>query len=107
MKLSEHPPTTIIISVLANGATHPEKTVASGAISLSRFVNKVKVGLAYTSLLQTMRIDAGSQNGTSQAKTKRIYNITVRLYESIGVEVGPNLDNMESMKKAIGQKEVV
>jgi hypothetical protein len=85
------------VSVLANGATHPEKTVASGAISLSRFVNKVKVGLAYTSILQTMRIDAGSQNGTSQAKTKRIYNITVRLYESIGVEVGPNLDNMESI----------
>ena len=85
------------VSVLANGSTHPEKTVASGAISLSRFVNKVKVGLAYTSLLQTMRIDAGSQNGTSQAKTKRIYNITVRLYESIGVEVGPDLNNMEAI----------
>jgi hypothetical protein len=85
------------VSVLANGATHPERTVASGAISLARFVNKVKVGLPYTSILQTMRIDAGSQNGTSQAKTKRIYNITVRLYESIGVEVGPNLDNMESI----------
>ena len=42
-----------------------------------------------------MRIDAGSQNGTSQSKTKRIYDITVRLYESIGVEVGPDLDNME------------
>jgi len=85
------------VSVLANGATHPEKTVASGAISLSRFVNKVKVGLAYTSLLQTMRIDAGAQNGTSQAKTKRIYNITVRLYESVGVEVGPDLNNMETI----------
>ena len=85
------------VSVLANGATHPEKTVASGAISLSRFVNKVKVGLAYTSLLQTMRIDAGSQNGTSQAKTKRIYNITVRLYESVGVEVGSDLNNMETI----------
>jgi hypothetical protein len=44
-----------------------------------------------------MRIDAGSQNGTSQAKTKRIYNITVRLYESIGVEVGPDLNNMEAI----------
>jgi hypothetical protein len=85
------------VSVLANGATHPNKTVASGAISLARFVNKVKVGLAYTSILQTMRLDAGSQNGTSQAKTKRIYNITVRLYESVGVEVGPDLDNMETI----------
>lgn len=85
------------VSVLANGATHPDRTVASGAISLSRFVNKVKVGLPYTSILQTMRIDAGAQNGTSQAKTKRIYNITVRLYESVGVEVGPDLDNMETI----------
>ena len=42
-----------------------------------------------------MRLDAGSQNGTSQGKTKRIYEITVRLYESVGVEVGPNLSDME------------
>jgi len=42
-----------------------------------------------------MRLDAGSQNGTSQGKTKRIYEITIRLFESIGVEVGETLDNME------------
>ena len=85
------------VSVLANGSTHPDRTVTAGSITLARSSTKVKVGLKYTSLLQTMRIDAGSQNGTSQAKTKRIYNITVRLYESIGVEVGPDLNNMESI----------
>jgi hypothetical protein len=85
------------VSVLANGSTHPDRTVSSGSITLARSSTKVKVGLPYTSLLQTMRIDAGSQNGTSQAKTKRIYNITVRLFESIGVEVGPNLSNMEAI----------
>ena len=42
-----------------------------------------------------MRLDAGSQNGTSQGKTKRIYEITIRLFESIGVEVGESLANME------------
>lgn len=83
------------VSVLADGSTHPDKTVSSGEITLDRSSTKVKVGLAYTSLLQTMRIDAGSQNGTSQSKTKRIYEITARLYESIGVEIGPDLDNME------------
>ena len=85
------------VSVLANGSTHPDRTVSGGSITLARSSTKVKVGLPYTSILQTMRIDAGSQNGTSQAKTKRIYNITVRLYESIGVEVGPNLSNMETI----------
>ena len=83
------------VSILANGATHPDKTVSSGSITLDRSSTSVKVGLAYTSLLQTMRLNAGSQNGTSQGKTKRIYDITVRMFETIGVEVGPDLNNLE------------
>ena len=83
------------VSILADGSTHPDKTVSSGSITLDRNVTKAKVGLGYTSLLQTMRLDAGSQDGTSQGKTKRIFDIAIRLYESIGVEVGPDLTNME------------
>ena len=83
------------VSILADGATHPTKVVSSGAISLNRAAKKVKVGLKFDSVLQTMRIDAGSQNGTSQGKTKRIYEVTVRLFETVGVEVGPDLNNME------------
>ena len=84
-----------VVAILADGSTHPNKTVASGAINLDRSAKNVKVGLAFTSLLQTMRLDAGSQDGTSQGKTKRIYDITVRMYETIGIEVGPNLSDME------------
>jgi len=84
-----------VVSVLADGATHPNETVSSGAITLDRSAKSVKVGLAFTSLLQTMRLDAGSQDGTSQGKTKRIYDITVRMFETIGIEVGPNLNDME------------
>ena len=84
-----------VVSILADGATHPNKTVSSGAITLDRVSKNVKVGLAFTSLLQTMRIDAGSQDGTSQGKTKRIYDITVRMFETIGIEVGPDLSEME------------
>jgi len=83
------------VAVLADGATHPNKTVSSGSITLDRSSEKVKVGLPYTSLLQTMRLDAGSQDGTSQGRTKRIFDVTIRIYESIGVEVGPDLNNME------------
>jgi hypothetical protein len=83
------------VSILADGATHPDKTVSSGSVTLDRSSTNVKIGLAYTSLLQTMRLNAGSQNGTSQGKTKRIYDITVRMFETIGVEVGPNLNDME------------
>jgi hypothetical protein len=84
-----------VVSILADGATHPDRTVTSGSITLDRSAKNVKIGLNYISLLQTMRLDAGSQDGTSQAKTKRIYDITVRMFETIGVEVGPNLSDME------------
>ena len=84
-----------VVAILADGATHPNKTVSSGSVTLDRSAKNVKIGLAYTSLLQTMRLNAGSQNGTSQGKTKRIYDITVRMFETIGVEVGPDLSNME------------
>jgi hypothetical protein len=84
-----------VVAILADGSTHPNKTVSSGAITLDRSAKNVKVGLAFTSLLQTMRLDAGSQDGTSQGKTKRIYDITVRMFETIGIEVGPNLNDME------------
>ena len=83
------------VSILVDGATHPTKVVASNSITLDRFGTDVKVGLQYTSILKTMRIDAGSQDGTSQGKTKRIYEVTARLFETVGVEVGPDLDNME------------
>ena len=83
------------VSILVDGATHPTKVVASNQITLDRFGTDVKVGLSYTSILKTMRIDAGSQDGTSQGKTKRIYEVTARLFETVGVEVGPDLDNME------------
>jgi hypothetical protein len=84
-----------VVAILADGATHPNKTVSSGSVTLDRSSKSVKIGLAYTSLLQTMRLNAGSQNGTSQGKTKRIYDITVRMFETIGVEVGPDLNNLE------------
>ena len=83
------------VSILVDGATHPTKVVASNQITLDRFGTDVKVGLSYTSILKTMRIDAGSQDGTSQGKTKRIYEVTARLFETVGVEVGPDLNNME------------
>ena len=77
------------VSVIANGAAHADKVVSSGSITLDRSTTDAHVGLAYTSRLQTMRIDAGGTEGTSQGKTKRIRDVTLRLYRSLGAKVGP------------------
>jgi hypothetical protein len=85
------------VSILADGGTHATKKVSSGAITLDRSSKKVKVGLAYNSILQTMRLEggAGQYEGTAQSKTKRISKVTLRLFETVGAKVGSSLTNLE------------
>jgi hypothetical protein len=85
------------VSILADGATHATKTVSSGAITLDRACTKACVGLAYDSILQTMRVEGGAAEGTSQGKTKRISKVVLRLFETVGVKVGPSLTNLETI----------
>ena len=76
------------VTILADGAAHADKTVSSGAVTLDRSASKVHVGLGYTSTLRTMRIEGGSVDGVSQGKVKRIHDVTVRLYQTVGAKVG-------------------
>lgn len=76
------------VSVLANGAVHPDVTVSSGAIGLTFESTTAAIGYGYTSTMQTLRLEAGSVDGTSQGKPKRIHAITVRLHQTVGIEIG-------------------
>lgn len=107
------------LNVLANGASHPDKAVSNGGISLDFAATTAAVGYGYTSALQTLRVESGSVDGTSQGKPKRIHAITLRLFETVGIEVGnsateldriPFRDSSMAMDEAIplftGDKEI-
>jgi hypothetical protein len=83
------------VSSLVNGATHPDKTVTDGAITLDVNATNAAIGLNYTSRMQTLRLESGSQDGTSQGKPKRIHAITLRLHETVGVEVGSSTTDVD------------
>ena len=83
------------VSILGDGSVHPDKTVSSGAVTLERYVTKAHAGLSYNSTLRTLRVDAGSAMGTSQGKIKRINELTVRLYRSVGLKVGRDASNLD------------
>ncbi len=85
------------VSILADGSTHADKVVSSGSISLDRSTSKAVVGLSYDSVLQTMRIEGGAAEGTAQGKTKRISKVVLRLFETVGVKVGPSLTSLETV----------
>lgn len=83
------------VDILVNGATHVNKTVSSGDVALNTAAEKATMGLNYESVLQTMRIEAGSDDGAAQGKIKRIHDVTIRFDKTLGCEVGGDLDNME------------
>ena len=78
-----------VVDIIGEGSTQTAKTVASGAITLSTATEQAKVGLLYSSDLQTMRLDEGYTE-TTQTKTKRIYDLSVRFQNTVGASVGPN-----------------
>ncbi|WP_276971512.1 hypothetical protein [Tatumella ptyseos] len=88
------------VSVLADGAAHPDCIVSGGSISLEWDASVINVGLPYTSQLITLPMELSMANGTAQGKTKRINKATLRFVNTLGGKVGDengnNLDIIES-----------
>jgi hypothetical protein len=82
------------VTILADGATHPDRVVESGEITLNRSASVVHVGLRYLSDGMTLPIEAGASDGTAHGKTKRIHRVHFRLYESLGLQTGTDFDNL-------------
>lgn len=85
------------VTILADGSSHPDKTVSGGSITLERNSSKVHVGYSYTSTLETLRLEAGADDGIAQGKIKRIHGVTARFFKTVGAELGPDTDNLDRL----------
>ncbi len=86
------------VDVLADGAVQARKTVDElGEITLDRPASVVHVGLPYSSVLQPMRLEAGSSRGTAQTKIKRITQVAVRFHQTLGGKAGPSEESLETV----------
>ncbi|CAB3644004.1 hypothetical protein [Trinickia soli] len=83
------------VDLLVNGATHPSRVVSGGQITLQNPGSKVHVGLACPGRLQTMRLNAGGADGTSQGKSARINQVVVRVLETLGLQFGSSFASMD------------
>lgn len=83
------------LNILANGSSHPTATVSNGGVTLNSAATTAAVGFSFTSSMQTLRVEAGSVDGTSQGKPKRIHGITLRLFETVGIEVGNSATDVD------------
>jgi hypothetical protein len=79
------------VSINSDGATEPNQVVDSnGAVSISFAGSVINVGLEYSSIQESMPIEASSLSGvigSSQGKEKRIDTIVVNLQETRGAKI--------------------
>ena len=84
------------VSIIGEGSVQTSKVVNGGSITIDVATEEANVGLLYSSDLQTMRLDEGYTE-TTQTKTKRVYDLSVRFLDTIGASVGPSSDNLTSL----------
>jgi hypothetical protein len=86
------------VTAYADGAVDGTHTVASGAITLNNAAAVVTVGLAYDAKIKLPRLEAGSQDGTSLGKTRRIHRLGAAVYRTLGLKYGQDFDSMQSFE---------
>ena len=76
------------VDILADGATHPQKWVSGGQVTLDRPARVVHVGLPTPAWIETLPLEGGASSGTAQGKTQRISHVTARVHETLGLRFG-------------------
>ncbi|HON31511.1 MAG TPA: hypothetical protein PLN11_10770 [Ottowia sp.] len=87
------------VSILADGAVHPQRIVTGGSITLDNDASKVHVGLPITADLQTMPLAAPIDNGYGQGRFKNVNKAWLRVFRSSGVFVGPDAEKLTEAKQ--------
>ena len=80
------------VQVFGDGNILPTQVVSSGAISLPREVLVAQVGLPISCKIKTLRIDAGTNQGSAQGRKKRLISLTIRFLNSLGFNYGIDFD---------------
>ncbi len=83
------------VAILADGRIHPNTQVNSaGVLALSFSAAKVQIGLPYNSDAKTLRLDAGSADGSAIGKLRRSSKAAFQLYNVGEMAVGPSFEKL-------------
>ncbi|HPD57711.1 MAG TPA: DUF5000 domain-containing lipoprotein [Smithellaceae bacterium] len=87
------------VAVLADGEVVRGKTVSGGEITLDTAASKVHVGLPITDCyIQTVELEGGSIEGAAAGKQKKLHNVALRLYNTVGGKIGTTTGNLEDIR---------
>jgi hypothetical protein len=87
------------VSILADGAVQPQKVVTSGSITIDRASSIIHIGLPYQSDLQSLPLAMGIDNGMGQGRYKNVNKAWLRVFQSSGIFIGPDPQNLVEAKQ--------
>ena len=86
------------VSWVADGVVKTNKTVTGGLILIDAATyTTVVVGLAFTSTLAPLYVNADNQYGTSQGSKTDLRKATIRFKDTFSAQVGPAVDDLEDV----------
>lgn len=88
------------VTVVADGGVYRGYTMAEdGSVTLPKPVQSGWIGLTYETIIRTLPVSFQIQDGSyGRGHTKNVNRVWMRVENTTGVEVGPDLDNMKPMK---------
>jgi hypothetical protein len=86
------------VSILADGAVHPPRTVVAGGVTLDAPASKIHVGLPIIADLKTLPLVL-QMEALGQGRFKNINKAWLRVHRSSGVFVGPSFDRLTEAKQ--------
>jgi len=87
------------VSILADGAVHPQRVVASGAVTLDEPASKVQIGLPIVADLQSLPLVIETTQAFGQGRVKNVNKVWLRVHRSSGIFVGPTADELTEAKQ--------
>lgn len=85
------------VDIVADGAPRTRQTVSGGRVDIDPAASVVHVGLPYAARLRTLPLSRGARMGSAMAVAKRLGKVTLRLLDSVGGAVGPDLDRVDAL----------
>lgn len=86
------------VSILADGAVHPQRVVSGGSITLEQAASTIQIGLPITADLVPLPTAIDTE-AYAQGRAKAVNRVWLRLYHSSGVLAGPSADELTRYKQ--------
>lgn len=85
------------VRVITENGIHPNRTVASGQITLDDTYEDVIVGLYSNRHVETHPLQVNLSSGSGRGSKKSLYEIHVEFYETASAKVGYNSSNLQEL----------